>query len=634
MVAVFDRTGRIKTAVAHQFISFASVTTIIDMKKRNLLFFTLFVILSSAGYAQEIVNGGFEMPSQKSISRNWIVELGKSAYTIQLDSIEKHSGKYALQLSDTSAAAHAIKKEAIIANTFGMGSSQKVATVEIRAWVKYANAGDSAIALFFQPARGNKIIRSYVKDFQHNAQQWQQITLTFEAEKDKPLFGFYYGFEITAKGMVWMDDIEIKVNGAKVIDPQSFRSEPTTKNIKWLNANLSPIRMTGKQELQKDLVQVGKFVASSRIVTLGEPTHGTHEAFKFKMAAIQYLVENKGFTTIALEEVIPTCDIMNRVINSPNPSIKDSLMKLPFYKLYQTAEMVELLQWVQGYNQKNPDKKVKFIGMDMEDIQMKSSRNLLRDYGKKHELAIYQMIGKIDDHLDSLLAINKSGAKQENVVKAAELLKSDFKNLHVLLTNIDKGTGNVQLMFNLRTYLRVCEQWLQSRFYEGDRDRFMAENIEFYSENFPKEKLIVWAHNLHVARYADQLRSTMGSYLKNYYQKDIVSIGFTSSQGHYTAAHDYSQKNWDIFPFEKAYMGTYEYILTRANQSSYFLPLNQKAKHAPEASWLGTPMKHLDISYIRSGEDDDYKFYGNLDTVFDGIVFCRETTASQSYWIK
>ncbi|RZJ90585.1 MAG: erythromycin esterase family protein [Chryseobacterium sp.] len=603
------------------------------MKKRNLLF-TLFFILSSAGYAQEIVNGGFEMLSKKSISRNWISELGKSAYVIQLDSIEKHSGKYALKLSDTSAAAKDIKKEAIIANTYGMASSQKVSTVEIRGWVKYDNVGDSTIALFFQPVRGNKIVRSYVKNSQHNAQQWQQITLTFEAEKDKPLYGFYYGFEISSKGKVWMDDIEIKVNGTKVIDPQSFQSGPTAKNIKWLNANLSPLRMTGKQELQKDLVQIGKFVANARIVTLGEPTHGTHEVFKFKMAAIQYLVVNKGFTTIALEEVIPICDIMNGVINSPNPSIKDSLMNLPFYKLYKTAEMVELLQWISGYNLKNPDKKVKFIGMDMEDIQTKTSRNLLRDYGKKHDQSLYLLVGKLDKHLDSLLKINKSGAKKQDVIQAAELLKSDFKNLHVLLNNIDKGTGNVQLSFNLKTYLRVCEQWLESRFYEGDRDKFMAENIEFYSENFPKDKLIVWAHNLHVASQPNQPRSTMGTYLKDYYKKDMVSIGFTSSQGHYTAAHDYSQKKWDVFPFEKAYMGTYEYVLARANQSSYFLPLNQKAKHSPEASWLGTPMKHLDISYIKSGEDDDYKFYGNLNTVFDGIVFCRETTASQSYLIR
>jgi erythromycin esterase len=448
------------------------------------------------------------------------------------------------------------------------------------------------------------------------------------------LYGFYYGFEVSAKGKVWIDDLEIKVNGTKVIDPESFQLEPTAKNIAWLNTNLSPLRMTSNEDLQKDLIPIGKFVAKSRIVSLGEPTHGTHEAFKFKLSTIQYLVMNKGFTTIAFEEVIPTCDIMNKVINTNNSSIKDSLMSFPFYKLYKTAEMVELLQWVSDYNLKNPDKKVKFIGIDIEDIQMKTSRSLLRDYGKQHNQAIYVLIKKIDNHLDSLLRANKSESKKVDVMKAADQLKIDFKDLHVLLKNEGKGSGNEQVVFNLKTYLRICEQWLESRFYDGDRDKFMAENIKFYSENFPEEKLLIWAHNFHVANQPNQVRRTMGAYLKDFYSKDIVSIGFTSSQGYYTAAHDYSKKRWDILPFEKAYRGTYEYILAKANQDIYFLPLNQKGSHVPNASWLGIPMKHLDNGYIQSGKDEDYKFYGNLNIVFDGIVFCKETTASHSYMIK
>ena len=121
------------------------------MKKRNLLFFTLFFILSSAGYAQEVIIVGLEMPSKKSVSRNWIIELGKSGYAIQLESIKKHSGKYALQLSAT--AATDINKKAIIGNSFSIGSSHQVSNVDIRPWVKYDNAGDPAIALFFQPVR-------------------------------------------------------------------------------------------------------------------------------------------------------------------------------------------------------------------------------------------------------------------------------------------------------------------------------------------------------------------------------------------------------------------------------------------------------------------------------------------------
>lgn len=60
------------------------------MKKRNVQYFILSSILSSAAYAQEIVNGRFKMYSQKPISSNRISELGKSDHAIQLDPIEKH----------------------------------------------------------------------------------------------------------------------------------------------------------------------------------------------------------------------------------------------------------------------------------------------------------------------------------------------------------------------------------------------------------------------------------------------------------------------------------------------------------------------------------------------------------------
>lgn len=603
------------------------------MKKRNLLFFAMFFLLSSHVYAQEIVNGSFELLSQKSVSRNWMIELGKSSYNVDVDSNEKCSGKYALCLEDTSLVDNDVKKEAIIANTFGMSSSEKVFTIELHAWIKYSNASDSTIALFIQTPRGDRIIRSFASNTQQKGHQWQQIKLSFEADNKSPWYGFYYGFEISAKGKVWMDNVEISVNGTKINDPEGFNFEPTAKNMKWVNNNLSPLRMAGNDESQRDLIPIGEFVSDSKIVALGEPTHGTHEALKFKLRTIQYLVLKKGFTTIALEEVIPTCDIMNKVINTDNPPIKDSLMSLPFYKLYKTAEMVETLQWLSAYNRKNPYKRVKFVGIDMEDIYIKTSRGLLRDYGKQHNPAIYAAVNKIDVHLDSLLKINRT--KEGEMTNAADILKADFKDLHVLLRHEVKGIGSEQVLFNLTTYLKVCEQWLESRFYadNDDRDKFMAENIKFYLENFPKEKLIIWAHNFHVANQPNKVHKTMGTYLKEFYKRDIVSIGFTSSQGYYTAAHDYSQKKWGVFAFEKAYKGTYEYILAKASHDTYFLPLNQVDNHTSEASWLKMPMKHLDNGYVKVGKDDDYKFYGDLNSVFDGIVFYKETTGTHSYLI-
>ena len=614
--------------------SFAVHQKQIVMKKINLLLAVLLFMLAQHVYAQEIVNGGFELPGGKSISRNWIFEPGKSAYKIDVDSTEKHSGKYALRVTDTSNTAHGNKGPGIIANLFGVNGVKKVITVELKAWLKFTVAQDSTIALFIQNQRGDKIVHSYVKNPDPSNRKWQQVQLSFTADEDFAWYGFYYGVEISAKGTVWVDDLQLKVNGERISDPASFLSEPAPKDIKWLNANLHPLKYIGTEGSNEDLKPIADFIAGARIVALGEPTHGTHEAFQFKLRAIEYLVVNKGFTTIALEEVIPICDIMNGIVNSNNQSIKDSLMSLPFYKIWQTAEMLEVLEWVGKYNRSNPVKKVNFIGMDMEDLQIKTSRKLLRAYGAIHNQPIFNQMKIIDNRLDSLLKISRKGSEDPTVMLAADQLKLAFKQMYELLESEAVHIADKDEMYKLKSYIRVGEQWLASRFYEANRDEFLADNIKFYADAYPDHKVVIWAHNFHVAYQSLGVVQSMGTLLKGFFAQEFVSLGFTSAQGYYVAAEDYSKKKWSVYPFEKAYRGTYEYVLAKANQDFYFLPLNQKNNAVTGASWLNMPMKHLDNGYIQAGSDDDYKFYGNLNTVFDGLIFCRETTGAHSYWIK
>jgi hypothetical protein len=70
--------------------------------------------------------------------------------------------------------------------------------------------------------------------------------------------------------------------------------------------------------------------------------------------------------------------------------------------------------------------------------------------------------------------------------------------------------------------------------------------------------------------------------------------------------------------------------LAKAKSDFYFLPLNNAAARQKAAFWLNIPMKHLDVPYVQSG-GDDYRFYGNLSIVFDGIVFCKTSSPSGSY---
>src|SRR2546423_15554320 len=71
--------------------------------------------------------------------------------------------------------------------------------------------------------------------------------------------------------------------------------------ISWLKANVIPIASTTPGSNPKDLDFLQTVVGNSRIVSLGEATHATHEFVELKHRVIEYCVAELGFTVIAVE---------------------------------------------------------------------------------------------------------------------------------------------------------------------------------------------------------------------------------------------------------------------------------------------------------------------------------------------
>ena len=589
-----------------------------------MIFLICLSLFAKFSFAQEIVNGGFETVNSKMSPRNWTVDNKEDKYTVRVDSTIKHSGRYAVKVDGTSL--HDTEN-AFVYNSYGATSATKIHTINISGWISVANAADSAAALIIQDLKGAKMIRTYLLKTGGSANEWQKLDVNFTTNPADPWYGFYYGFEITSKTIAWLDDVAVKVDGKLIQDPLSMSFEPGKENIAWLNAHISPLKSTVIIPSHTDLEPIGKLCNNAKVVGIGEPTHGTKEAFQFKLRLLEYLVTQKGFNTIALEEVIPTCDKMNAILNNDAATIKDSLLTLPFYKCWKTAEIDTMLMWVSNYN-KVHKKKVKFIGMDMEDIKCQSSRKLLRAYGKRYNAAVYKQTLVLDAHIDSLLASSIKDGQEAKTLKLADSVKSILTGMHHLIGSA--GIRDKEQLFKLETYERVCRQWLKSRFYNGERDEYMAANVDFYIKNHPDDKVMVWAHDFHIANARTNGAKQMGAYLKDSMGNDYVAIGFTSAGGSYTASEDYTQKKWQTYLLETAYKGTYAYVLSKANNSFYFLNLKDDECRQKAAFWLNIPMKHLDVPYIQSGADN-YQFYGNLSSVFDGIVFCKTTSASKNY---
>lgn len=70
----------------------------------------------------------------------------------------------------------------------------------------------------------------------------------------------------------------------------------------WLEAHAKPLKTTNPNASLNDLKPLKNMVGSASIVGLGEATHGAHEVFTMKHRIVNYLVSEKGFTNLVLEE--------------------------------------------------------------------------------------------------------------------------------------------------------------------------------------------------------------------------------------------------------------------------------------------------------------------------------------------
>src|SRR5205807_1370637 len=68
-----------------------------------------------------------------------------------------------------------------------------------------------------------------------------------------------------------------------------------------LRRHAAPLTSAQARQEDRDLAAFGKAVGNSRIVSLGEATHGSREFFQMKHRLLEYLVREKGFTVFAIE---------------------------------------------------------------------------------------------------------------------------------------------------------------------------------------------------------------------------------------------------------------------------------------------------------------------------------------------
>jgi len=375
-----------------------------------------------------------------------------------------------------------------------------------------------------------------------------------------------------------------------------------------------------------DLAGVRAAVGDARIVLLGEQTHGEATTFQAKIRLVKFLHEKMGFDVLAFESGFYDCARIWENVQAGG-RVPDEVVGSLFYMYATSVQMGDLFGYLQGdLSSKRP---LVITGFDSQHTGEKSKTVLFDDFGrflsKEHPGVLdpdWELFRRVGGDMFASRDYRPSIVDQQRFFDKAAALK---KLLNDDSKVTDSLTSNAGFWYQV-----VCSIESQANRYwqlvheneNSVRDLQMAKNLIWLTEKaYPGKKIIVWAHNVHIAKSFTALGAKsltddpnafvpMGETIHRYFGSRAYSIGFTGGEGSYMNYVD--SKIIDV-PAPMA--GSIEAKLAATGDAYGFLDYH----HAPRSLRQSIPGCIADYGPAK----------GEWPEVFDGLFFIDKVSPVQ-----
>lgn len=405
----------------------------------------------------------------------------------------------------------------------------------------------------------------------------------------------------------------------------------------WLASNAIPLRTVEAGHGFADMQPLKKVIGPARIVSLGEATHGTREFFQLKHRMLEFLVREMGFTVFAIEATMPEAFDINEYVLTGKGDPAKALAGLGFWT-WDTEEVLAMIEWMRRYNADPQHRqKVKFYGFDMQSAPRAARVALayLRRLDTEQAAAAEKTLGLLANPYTAPEFANLPAEKKEEAAAAINSILARFderKPEYIKRTNATEWAL-------ARQHARILTQNIETQKSANQisrlnaRDRSMAENIRWILEHEgPQARIIVWAHNGHVATRKDANVEWMGLHLRKMFGAEMVVFGFIFNQGSFQAmeAPVASGRGLITFNVSPAPEGSLDATLAAAGLQTAAIDLRALPKEGEVASWFSELHKTRSIGAVYGEQFAANVFYDKVVTQeFDALLFVEKTTAAR-----
>jgi protein-L-isoaspartate(D-aspartate) O-methyltransferase len=380
--------------------------------------------------------------------------------------------------------------------------------------------------------------------------------------------------------------------------------------------------------------------AEQRVVLLGEASHGTSEFYRARAAISRHLIEQHGFTILAVEADWPDAAVIDRYVRHlPRPAgLERPFQRFPAW-MWRNVEVLELVEWIRSYNRGKPAQaQVGFYGLDM--YNMRGSIAAVLGYLDKVDPEAAQAARERYGCLTpwqkepstygrAVLSAGYHTCEEAVVAQCQELLKRQLEYAANDAGGFLDAAQNARLVAAAERYYRVM-------YYGGAqawnlRDRHMFATLCHVLEARGGDKALVWAHNSHIgdARHTemgwvrDELN--LGQLCRERFGADAAPIGLGTHSGTVAAASE-----WDgpmqVKALRPSHPDSYECLCHATALPRFLLDLRPDGMLRRR---LAQPRLERFIGVVYRPETEFASHYAeaSLPQQFDAYVWLDETTA-------
>jgi erythromycin esterase-like protein len=393
-----------------------------------------------------------------------------------------------------------------------------------------------------------------------------------------------------------------------------------------------------------DLDPLLERIGDARIVAIGEASHGTHEYYAWRAGLTRRLIEERGFSFVAVEGDWPDCYRVNRSVKLREGADEDPRDALDAFARWPTwmwanDDVVEFCRWLRGFNAGRPDEqRVGFYGLDVYSLwdSMHELIGWLREHEPEH----------VDQAIQALRCFEPFGEDGAEYAFASRFGPSSCEQavvdlLHELMR--ERGTkqfaGDPEGRFSAEQNAAVVAE--AERYYRAMvqssseswnvRDVHMVDTLDRLLGQ-AGEKAVLWEHNTHIgdARATDMAAAGMvnvGQLLRERHgRQDVVLVGFGGYRGAVIAGDEWGAQMRRM-PVPAARNGSLEAFLQDILGEDALIVV----PHGDRPQWLDRRLDHRAIGVVYRPERERWGNY--VPTVvgrrYDAFLYLENTSPLQ-----